>query len=298
MQLEEVHYRTPFDDADTAGAGAGAGAGVGAGAEAFASGMHEDRDSMGRAAASLRLYDGAWRALTRKVGLSEATSAGSFAKELVAVVDMHGTLNLLETKADARALFLLVQQTLCTRHGMLQGRAAVVARDIVRPMAHRNVSALSAIHQVLAAETSGLCITTLVLRISIRSVKQMGAGEEEAWFRNTHANALIVHPGHMILVEPSFPTPMPSLVNKLAEVFRIMPMCTHSTGVAPVTNLALCTLSAAVLTLCLLANPDVTQTQAGLSALTQWVHRHQHWLLRRLTASVLSDSCSPLPAPE
>jgi hypothetical protein len=273
---DDTHVHVPFVTEDTEEGG------------------DEDME-MATAAQALRLYEGVWRALVRHVEGQQGI-AGSFARELYVLMDAQGTVNLLDTYAAAAGAIARLQHELWTRHGMTQGMASVAATDMVKHMAAGNVASLRAARRVLTG--TALPVHTLVLRVSIRSLVHMGSTADKAWFRNTHANGLIVRPHKITIVEPMAPTPLPAIIQALDDVFR--PSSTHmevlatkTKGQAPVANLALCTLCAAVLVLLLLANPALHDTQAHVEQISTWAHRHQHWLLRKLTANITSKAASP-----
>ena len=252
----------------------------------------ESDANMQAAARILRQYDGAWTSLTLRCGLAAAGGlAGSFARELVVLMDTRGVPTVMDSLDSAMQAIQQLQVVLNTHRGMGSGRAHIAATDLVCAMAEGNRAILRAARRVLHGAVDVPSVDALVVRVSLRSMNAMGAGSEHAWFRCTHANALLMRRGSCVLIEPMAPSPMPVIVRFLQQTLSPGTMlCTQGDHWAPVSNLALCTLGAAVLTLCLLKNDALAQTPQGVHAITQWVYMHQHWLLRRLVADILSDA--------
>jgi hypothetical protein len=257
-------------------------------------GAEETDASMHAASISLRLYNGVWNALVRDVGLDPTAVVGSFAKELCVLLDSREPPSMLETADSAVRVIQKLQHTLVTQKGMPAGRANVAAKDLVHCMVKSNVALLRAASATLAASAASASASAcMVVRVSIRSLdaSAIGAGEDRAWFRCTHANVLIVRPGRVTIVEPMASAPLSKVVDAVRRVLNPgITLETRSRHWAPLANLALCTLGAAVLTLTLLVNPELADTQDGITQVTHWVFANQHWLMRGLTTRIQAAS--------
>ena len=110
-------------------------------------------------------------------------------------------------------------------------------------------------------------------------------------FANTHANALIVRPGRVVLVEPTLAAPLPSMATlmlRLAPQAEVLTV--HAPAHGPAADLPLCTVTAAVVALAILANMDTchsgSSSQTNAQNISDWAHDHMHWFLRLLGAAV------------
>lgn len=255
----------------------------------------ETDDAMDQAADALRKYAGVWRALTWRMGLDDRNMAGCFAKRLCVVLTVTGKEALIpETTEDIEGLADRIKTVLRKWHGMSETLIQGAARRAATAMTRENCSALLAARRVLRGD-AGPSVRVLVLRVSIRSLKCMTTHDEDAVFDRTHANALVIRPGSMTVLEPMGPAPMQRVLDALGRV-----LAPHTTLVSrslrhppPLARTSLCTLAAAVLVLTVLANPDHATSQEGLDQLTAWVNSHQHYLLRCITASINSTALSP-----
>ena len=236
-------------------------------------------------------------------------SAGSMKLELCVVLHEHGgTANLLLTVADRARAVMAAQQALTVRGGIPAGAALTLANVIVAAMAENNSTLMRGVHRALAAlrgvgSEEGPPLHALVLRVSLRPLQHLAANDAvgTAWFRTTHANALVVLRGRVILMDPAAPSPLPGLVTALREALAtqsdVLVLVHFADRWAPAAGLALCTLGAAVLALSAVVNEDFLLDDAAVTRLVQWVHDRHHWLLRTLVGAVVRRRAPPSGTP-
>ena len=133
----------------------------------------------------------------------------------------------------------------------------------------------------------------LVVRVSVRSLTTITYVPEadRLQFSVTHANAMVVYPRCVVLVEPTLLYPIAGLVTLLRKVCKCTIMVAVAQPHSLTADLPLCTVTAAVVVLCILANvrdpaalPPAT-CAALLQAVSKWAHEQMHWFLRLLIAA-------------
>lgn len=244
------------------------------------------------AAALLRADAPLWHKL-----VAEPTVAGSFALELCVVVDLHNRGHVV-LQADSGRSVMLQAQVVLVKQGVAPGTATTMAGALVKSLLEKNIVVARAARRV--CQTAGALpgdppgpVSALVCRVSVRPLQHLGGNGDTgtSWFRTTHANCLIVLPGHRALLgEPAAPAPCDNVRLAVAKVLglavdQVWP--TRAETWAPIADLSLCTLGAAVLGLCMLKNLPKLSHPEALGELTAWVHGNQHWLLRLLLRAIV-----------
>lgn len=254
------------------------------------------------ASEELRKNSDLWHALVdADPGLGP--SAGSLKLELCVIILEGGGATVLQSKADMVAATVEAQRKLTRTHGIPAGAAVRLAHGIMTTMADANTVVLRGLHHAMAAISGAAeyaaaprrAIQSFVLRVSLRPLVHLAANDAvgTVWFRSTHANALVLMPGRVVLVDPAAPAPLGAVVAALRAVLGPVgdldaaAFLTHANPYwSPVADLSLCTLGAAVLVLCILANADLITDGQALTNLVTWVHTRQHWFLRAFAAAV------------
>lgn len=177
-------------------------------------------------------------------------------------------------------------------HGLAQG--------LVAGTQTHNAGMLSGLIQIARGETpQGLSAPPLVLRLSLRplSALRVGAapdGTPILEFGTTHANALIVFPRCVVVVEPTMQRPLHGVLTWLQCVFGVRVVGVGPSLRCPAEDLQLCTSIAAVVALTIVTNAlpqhDPTHTTgAYLQAVCDWTYEHLHWFLRLLVVAYRED---------
>jgi hypothetical protein len=177
-------------------------------------------------------------------------------------------------------------------HGLAQG--------LVAGTQTHNAGMLSGLIQIARGETpQGLSAPPLVLRLSLRPLSGLHVGTAPDGtpmleFATTHANALIVFPRCVVVVEPTMRRPLQGVLTWLQCVFGVRVVGVGPSLRCPAEDLQLCTSIAAVVALTIVANVlpqhDPTHTTgAHLQAVCDWTYEHLHWFLRLLVVAYRED---------
>jgi hypothetical protein len=259
--------------------------------------------------AALRTDPALWRALVMGSD-PDVGSAGCLALELIMVLLTDGSASVLRSPTDMAAVAADATRHLVLKQGIPPGAAMTLARSAVCIMAASNQSTLASLARVLtsmrepaaprAADDGGHAhghhrpVHSMVLRLSLRSVNDMAANDAmgTAWFRSSHANALVVFGDRAVLLDPAAPRPLPAIflcLHTALERLRV-PLLTHAVDHwSPVADLSLCTLGAGVMALMVLANASHMHDETAVNTLVTWVHSRQHWLLRALVTAACTQ---------
>lgn len=263
---------------------------------------------------ALRTEPALWRALVVGTG-----SAGCLALELIMVLHTDGSASVLLTPTDMAAVAADATRHLVLKQGIPPGAAMTLARSAVCIMAASNQSTMASLARVVTSmrevarmeEDAGSHhphhrpVHSMVLRLSLRSVNDMAANDAmgTAWFRSSHANALVVFGDRAVLLDPAAPRPLAAILLCLRtalERFHV-PLLTHGVDHwSPVADLSLCTLGAGVMALMVLANASHIHDENAVNTLVTWVHSRQHWLLRALVTAACTqlNPTSPGDSPQ
>jgi hypothetical protein len=239
---------------------------------------------------------------------------GSLALALWVILDGEGRAFVCGCQGNTAVARGVVARALVTAGGLDPGAAHARATVLTATVQEHNAPILRAAYRVVSGTASGSgggCPgppagdLTLVARVALLPLWDVMPGPTSAWFRTSHANALVARRGAVVVVEPSAPASAAPTGALLAAIRAAIGMGPGTAVVgaagarwAPIADLALCTLGVGVLALTLVANvneveaaeavappqqPRPWQPDAGrLTALVNWVHAHQHWLLRLL----------------
>jgi hypothetical protein len=227
----------------------------------------------------------AWAALTAPAGRRGAR--GAFSVELAVVVLPDGTAVTHGSLPERRELLQAAARVL-TRHVTVD-RAMGLARALVDELLRTNTTARAVLAYAYADPECDTC----TLRVVIRRLQdiQVGMKDRSVWFRTSHANGFVVDKTtHTVAVlEPSLGSCVPAVVQALVRTAWVHPdytlISTDAASSAPIVDLSLCTLAAAIQALAVVYNSPGSQT--ALDAIVDYIHDHQHWLLRLLVRSLL-----------
>jgi hypothetical protein len=156
-----------------------------------------------------------------------------------------------------------------------------------------NAGMLAGLVHIARGETPhGADAPPLVLRISLRPMSALRLarrpdGTQHLMFATTHANALVLFPRCVVVVEPTLRQPVKTLVEWLQRVTGVRVVGVGPTLRCPAADLPLCTSIAAVVALAMVANMAPQHraahtTQAHLQTVCDWAHARLHWFLRLL----------------
>jgi hypothetical protein len=245
--------------------------------------------SLTHAAAVLRTKLWPWSRLTRA---APGRNLGAFCVELSVIRMADGaTVNVAATKQETKALFWAAHKHLCNT--VTPDVAHVLSTRLVQHTAELNHVALTML--LRAATSEGVATVTLRAVIKDINTMQVGMKNTAVWFPTAHTNAIVLntHTHTVSVLEPSLSNCLPGVVDNLRRLvppgFTVLE--TNADHEAPIVDLVLCTVGAAVQALAVIFNP--VRTQEELNAIVHWVHCHQHWLIRMLVRAVGDLGPSP-----
>lgn len=234
-------------------------------------------------AQQLRSNPALWHAL---VPGAPTVHAGSFALELGIVLFADGNGSVLEA-ADARAASIIQGTRALQQEGMAPARAAALATEMTRSLTVQNAAVIRGIHRMGDQHA----VQSLVMRVSIRPLRHLAGNAHSGatWFRSTHANVFIVTRTACFLLEPVAPSVLPAVHDAVCRALPPNAPIVYDSAAdawAPVADLSLCTQTAAVLALCVLANLHAIHSRHTLQECVRWVRDNQHWFLRLLQRAI------------
>lgn len=238
--------------------------------------------SLGHAATVLRSKLRAWSFLTRR---ARPRNIGSFSVELTMIRMPDGrTVNIAATPPEAKALLDAAYRHLCRL--VTPDVAQVLSTTLVK-----NTRALNSLaFELLNRGAKSHSCNTVTVRGVIKDLTtlQVSMKNTAVWFPTAHTNAIVLdtHTKTLAVLEPSLAECLPGVVNTAA---RLAPsgyalLQTRADQEAPIADLVMCTVGAAVQALVFIFNP--VDTQEELTMLVNWIHAHQHWLIRLLVRTV------------
>ena len=241
----------------------------------------------------LRTSPEAWQVLAAGIGVP---ARGAFSVELAVVVLPDGTAVTNGSSAERERLLRAATSVLCRE--VTSDRAMYLAKTLVDDVLKVNRRAQKVVFEAMADPEALTCTLRLVIKhlVDVR----VGMKASCVWFPTTHANGYVLdkRTKTIAVLEPSLASCMPCVVDAVRRAWSVdgySILATDAEEPAPIVDLALCTIAAAIHSLVVVDNSP--ETQRELDALVNYVHDHQHWLIRLLVRSLLRPVSMTVPTP-